>query len=194
MRLKSVLLSSVLAAALSAGALAADTYNIDTAHSHVGFAVKHLLVSTSRGHFKDFSGDIMLDEKNPAKSSVKVVIKAATIDTANEKRDNHLRSADFFEVEKHPEITFKSKKVVKQGDAYQMTGDLTIKGVTKEVTFPFTLTGPMQDPWGGMRLGAEGDLTINRKDFGVAMAGPSDGGIGDEVKISLNVEAVKATK
>jgi polyisoprenoid-binding protein YceI len=185
---------AVLAAAAASAVRAADTYTVDAAHTTIGFSVKHLLVSNTKGQFKTFSGTILFDEKNPGKSSVKVDIKAASIDTGNAQRDSHLKGADFFDVEKFPDLGFVSKKVVKNGDTYEVTGTLTIKGVSKEVTFPFTLAGPLQDPWGGTRLGADASLVINRKDFGVAWNNPGDAGIGNEVKIDLAVEAIKEKK
>jgi polyisoprenoid-binding protein YceI len=190
MRKSSIFLFAALAwAAIPTAARAADAYALDKAHTSVGFSVRHLGVSNVRGQFNDFDGVIQLDAKDPAKSSVKVSIKAASINTGNENRDKHLRSDDFFDVDKFPELTFASSKVVKKGEGYEMTGTLTIKGVAKEVVIPFTLAGPLKDPWGNTRLGAEGSLTINRKDFNVAMSGPSDAGIGDNVKISLDLEA-----
>jgi polyisoprenoid-binding protein YceI len=192
MRFKSLLLAAALA---SSSVLAADTYNIDASHSSVGFAVKHLVISTVKGNFTDYSGTIMFDEKNPANSSVNVTIKAASINTDNDKRDQHLRSGDFFDAEKYPDIKFVSKKVVKTANAYEMTGHLTLKGVTKEVVIPFTLAGPITDPWGGTRMAAEGALTINRQDYGVSWTGGAKAGeavVSDEVKIELNIEAMKA--
>jgi polyisoprenoid-binding protein YceI len=195
MRFKSLLLSAVLALGTFVPAFAADTYNIDTAHSSVGFAVKHLVISTVKGSFTDYSGTIQYDEKNPAASSVDVTIKTASINTGNDKRDAHLRNADFFDAEKFPEIKFVSKKVVQKANVYEMTGNLTMKGVTKEVVIPFTLAGPIQDPWGGTRMAAEGSLTINRQDYGVSWTGGAKAGeavVSDEVKIDLNIEAMKA--
>lgn len=187
--------SLALLAGIAAPSLrAADAYAIDAAHTSVGFSVKHLLVSNTKGAFNDVAGTISLDQKSIEKSSVKVTIKAASIDTANVKRDEHLKGADFFEVEKFPEITFVSKSVTKKGDAYEAAGTLTIKGVSKDVVIPFTLSGPVQDPWGGTRLGVEGSLTIKRKDFNVAMNNPGDAGIGEDVKIDLSVEAIQQKK
>ncbi len=191
MRKASLLLTAIVGLTLAAAARAADSYTIDPAHTTIGFSVRHLGVSNVHGQFKEFSGAIVFDDKNPSASSVKVTIKTASIDTSNEKRDNHLKSASFFEAEKFPEITFASKSVEKKGDTYQMTGTLTMKGVSKDVVIPFTLSGPVQDPWKNTRLGAEGSLTINRQDYGVAMADIIDKGIGNDVKISLDVESTK---
>lgn len=192
MRIKTTLTALVAAfLAAVAPAAAADTYAVDAAHTSIGFSVKHLLVSNTKGKFNDFAGTIVLDDKKVEKSSVKITIKTPSIDTDNAQRDTHLKGADFFDVEKFPEITFVSKSVAKKGDAYEVTGTLTMKGVAKDVTFPFTLSGPVQDPWGGTRLGAEASLTIKRKDFNVAWNNPADAGIGEDVKIDLSVEAVK---
>jgi polyisoprenoid-binding protein YceI len=195
MRHRSIVLSAVLAVSLAGSVFAADKYTLDKDHSSVGFAVKHLVISTTKGQFKDYALDLVYDAKDVTKSSVKVVIQVASIDTANANRDNHLRSGDFFEAEKFPTITFSSRKVEKKADGYVLTGPLTIKGVTKEVSIPFVLNGPLTDPWGNVRLGAEGTLTINRQDYGVSWNKTLDGGgvvVGDEVKIELVVEAVKA--
>ncbi len=195
MRFKSVLLSAAAGLLVAGTAFGADSYKIDTAHSSVGFSVKHMVITNTKGNFKDFSGEILFDPKNVTKSSVKVTIKAASIDTDNADRDKHLRSGDFFDAETHPEITFVSKKVEKKGDGYLLTGTLTLRGVSKEVSFPFTLTGPVQDPWGNTRIGAEAGLTINRQDYGVSWNKTLDTGgvlVGDNVKIELAVEAVKS--
>lgn len=195
MRFKSVLLSAAAGLLVAGTAFGADSYKLDTAHSSVGFSVKHMVITNTKGNFKDFSGEILFDPKNVTKSSVKVTIQAASIDTDNADRDKHLRSGDFFDAETHPEITFVSKKVEKKGDGYLLTGTLTLRGVSKEVSFPFTLTGPVQDPWGNTRIGAEASLTINRQDYGVSWNKALDTGgvlVGDNVKIELAVEAVKA--
>ena len=133
-------------------AFSAD-YQVDPNHSTVQFSAKHLLISTVTGKFKEFSGTISYDDKDITKSSVSGTIKTASIDTGVADRDNHLRSADFFDVEKNPEITFKSTKVEKSGDGVTISGDLTIKGVTKQVKFPATVNGPIKDPWGNSRIG-----------------------------------------
>lgn len=187
-----IVLASLLVASVASGA---DKYETDLAHSSVTFSVKHLVISNTRGEFRDFAGTIMMDESDITKSSVNVTIKTASINTHDDKRDSHLRSADFFDVEKHPEITFKSKKVEKIGNSYKLTGDVTIRGVTKEVSVPFTLVGPVQDPWGNKRIAAQATFTVNRQDFGVSWNKTLDTGgllVGDEVTIALEVEAVHA--
>ncbi|HMU74388.1 MAG TPA: YceI family protein [Elusimicrobiota bacterium] len=176
---------------------AADTYTIDNAHSSVGFAVKHLMVTTTKGQFKDYTGTIQYDAKDISKSSVKVTIKTASINTDNNDRDNHLRSPDFFDATKNPDITFESTKIVKQGLGYEAAGKLTIKGVTKDVKIPFTINGPVKDPWGNTRIGVEGGLTINRQDFGVSWSKTLDNGnlvVANDVKIDLVIEGIQAKK
>jgi polyisoprenoid-binding protein YceI len=193
--MKRIVVALSCVASLAAGLLhAADTYTIDPAHTNVGFAIKHMVVSTTKGRFNDVSGTIVVDEKNPSASSVKVLIKVASIDTGNAKRDEHLRAKDFFEVETFPEIRFESTRVAKTADGYQLTGTLTMKGVSKTVSFPFAVSGPMKDPWGNVRLGAEAALTINRQDYNITWNSVMDNGglmIGNDVKIELSVEAIQ---
>jgi len=193
MRNKSIILTVLLTFVIASFAFAGDKYELDLAHSSVGFSAKHLVISNTKGQFKEFTGIIILDEKNISKSSVNVTIKTASISTDNERRDNHLKSADFLDVEKHPEITFKSKSVMKTDDGYRMVGNLTIHGVTKEVTIPFTLVGPVEAM--GTRIGLEASLTIKRLDYGVSWSKTLDNGglvVSNEVKITLEVEAIKA--
>lgn len=173
------------------GAWAADQYNIDAVHSRVGFAVKHMAVNTVHGRFTDFSGVILYDDKDASKSSVNVTIKSASINTDNDGRDKDLRSANFLETEKFPEITFKSKSVEKKADGFVAHGTLTIHGVAKDVDLVFTLGGPL-DTGRGKILGAEAAVTINRQDYGVAWTRSLAGGeliVANDVKIEINVEA-----
>ena len=177
--------------AISGTGFAADEYKIDPAHSTVGFNVKHMMVSTVHGRFNDFSGQIVYDDKEISKSSVKVAIKTASVNTDNTARDNDLRGANFLDVEKFPEITFQSKSVEKKGDGYVAHGTLTIHGVAKDVDLPFTLNGPLATPRGKV-MGADAGLTINRMDYGVSWSRSLDGGgmvVSNDVKIELNVEA-----
>jgi polyisoprenoid-binding protein YceI len=174
-------------------ALAAERYEIDTAHSFVTFTIDHLGLSKAKGSFRDVSGAIMYDAKDISKSAVEVVIKTASINTNNEARDKHLRTADFFDAEKYPEMTFKSKRVEKRGSDYVAIGDLTIHGVTKEVSMPFKLNGPVKDMSGTMRMGVDANLKINRQDFGITWSKTLDTGgllVGNEVSIDISVEAV----
>jgi polyisoprenoid-binding protein YceI len=191
MRMTRTLAALVAGIMLTAAAHGAETYTVDPVHSYVGFAVTHLMVSTVQGRFKDVSGTIQYDDKNVENSSVEVAIKTASLNTETEKRDTHLRSPDFFDVEKYPEITFKSTKIEKKGDGFVATGKLTIRGVTKEVQIPFKMRGPAAIGK-GKRLGVTGTLTINRQDYGVSWNKTIDGGgvvVSDDVDIDLKVEA-----
>lgn len=191
MRTRKVVGLLLAVVAIGGSAVAADEYRIDPVHSTVGFNVKHMMVSTVHGRFNDFNGTIVYDDKNLAKSSVKVTIKAASVNTDNTARDNDLRSANFLDVEKFPEITFQSKSVEKKGDGYVAHGTLTIRGVAKDVDLPFTLSGPLNTPRGKF-MGADAGLTINRMDYGVSWSRALDGGgvvVSNDVKIELNVEA-----
>jgi polyisoprenoid-binding protein YceI len=173
--------------AVCGSALAADEFKIDPNHSSVNFAVTHMTVSTVNGRFNNFEGKILFDDKDVSKSSVKVTIKTASINTDNTSRDNDLRSANYFDVEKFPEITFQSKSVEKKGNDYVAHGTLTIKGVSKDVDLPFELKGPIDAGKGGKVMGAHAGLTVNRQDFGITKAPAAM--IGNDVKIDLNVEA-----
>ena len=171
------------------------TYKIDKNHSEVTFQVRHL-VTKVRGHFGDFEGTIEHDASDPTRSSVNATVQAASIDTAVGDRDTHLRSADFFDIEKFGTLTFKSTRITKKGDdSYDVTGDLTIHGVTRPVNLEATFLGKAKDPWGNERLGFEAESKINRKDFGLTWnAALETGGflVGDDVKISLSVQAIPA--
>jgi polyisoprenoid-binding protein YceI len=173
-------------------ALAAETYTIDKAHSEASFQVRHLGISNVRGRFADFDGAISIDRAKPESSSVEFTIKAASIDTGSPDRDKHLRTADFFDVEKFPTITFKSTKVVpKGGSNYDVTGTLTMHGVSKEVTIPVVHLGFVKDPWGNDKAGFELNTTLNRKDFGLTWNKALETGgllVGEEVKVSINLE------
>ena len=174
-------------------ATAVRTLAIDRSHSEVAFQVRHLL-SKVRGRFTDFAGTIEFDEANPQQSRVDVTIQAGSIDTAEPDRDKHLRTADFFEVEKYPTLSFKSTRVERKGkDAYVLHGDLTLKGVTKPVQLPFTVAGAVKDQRGNTRFGVEAQTTVNRRDFGInfGSALPEGGfNVGNEVNITLHLEAL----
>lgn len=172
--------------------LAAETYSVDPGHSEVGFTVRHL-VTNVRGRFNDFSGKVNMDPKNLTAASVEFHIKTTSIDTAVPDRDKHLRTADFFDVEKFPEISFKSDSVKSTGkDKFDVTGTLTMHGVSKKVTLPVSFLGQAKDPWGGTRAGFETSTTINRKDYGIVWNKAVDNGgvlLGDDVKVDINIEA-----
>jgi polyisoprenoid-binding protein YceI len=167
-------------------------YQFDPAHTSINFAVRHLVINTVRGRFGQFTGTIRYDEKDVTKSSVEFTAKVASINTDVPPRDEDLRSPNFFDAAKYPEMTFKSTKIERRGDGLVCVGTLTIKGVSKEVEIPFKLGGPIKDPWGNMRIGVEGALTINRQDYGITYDHRlPDGGlaVGNEVHIDLDVEA-----
>ena len=172
-------------------------YQIDPAHTRVGFSTRHAMVTTVRGSFTEFEGHAHLDPTDPAKSSSKVVIKAASINTGQEQRDAHLRSPDFLDVEKYPEIVFESTGAERTGeDTFRVTGDLTIKDQTHPVTIDWTFNGSAKDPYGNLRAGFEGTATVNRKDWGLTWnAALETGGflVSDKVKFEFDVSAVKLT-
>lgn len=170
-------------------------YKIDPAHSIIGFAIRHLEINWVEGRFKEFTGTIHYDDKDVTKSSVEFTAKVESIDTGVEPRNRHLRTADFFEVEKYPEMTFKSTRVERKGKGYVLHGDLTLKGVTKQVMLPFTITGAIKDGQGNTRFGVDAQTTINRRDYGINWGKPLEGGgidVGNEVTIKLQLEAVKS--
>lgn len=177
-------------------AFAADTYKPDVSHSLVGFTARHFVITKVRGKFNDYRATIVYDEKDISRSSLTGTIKVASIDTDNEKRDTHLRSADFFDAEKFPDITFESKRVEKQDQQYVMIGDLTIRGVTKEIAVPFTVTEKITDTQGKTRIGFEAKLQLNRQDYGVSWSKKMDNGglvVSDTIDIEIIVEAIKAS-
>jgi polyisoprenoid-binding protein YceI len=195
--MKRLALAVVAAAALALPARAQDTYLVDKGHSDVVFQVRHL-VSRVSGQFKDFEGTLRLDRAQPAQSSVEFAIAASSIDTNLADRDAHLRNADFLDVEKFPRITFRSTKVVPDGkDRYQVTGTLTLRGVSREVTLPVQFLGFVRDPWGNDKAGFEAILTVNRKDYGITWNKALDAGgvvLGEEVKVVFNLEATRKTE
>ncbi|HEY8619658.1 MAG TPA: YceI family protein [Dermatophilaceae bacterium] len=170
--------------------LTAGTWNVDASHSEVGFAARHLMVSKVRGQFKDFAAVVTVGHPFD-QSTVEATVQMASVDANSADRDAHLRSPDFFDVENHPAMTFKSTKV--SNDALE--GNLTIKGITKPVTFDLDFGGVSADPWGGTRAGFEATTEINRKDFDLSWNAAIEGGgvlVGEKVKIALDVELVRA--
>lgn len=173
--------------------LTAGVWNVDPAHSGLNFTVKHLMVSKVRGRFKSFSGTITIDA-DPLKSSVVATAQVASIDTNDEARDEHLRTGDFFDVEKYPTIEFRSTKLEKDGDDFVLYADVTIKGVTKNVKFDLEFEGVGKDPWGNVKAGFTAEAEINRKDFGLEYNAVLETGgvlIGERVKLELDIQAVK---
>ncbi len=172
--------------------LRAGTWNIDPSHSEVSFTVRHLMVSKVRGTFRTFSGTITVDDDLQA-SSVAAEILMDSIDTRDATRDNHLRTKDFFEIEKYPTMTYRSTGIRADGGDYVVEGELTLHGVTKPVALSLEIGGVGPDPWGGVRAGFSAKTTINRNDFGVDIKMPLDGGgvvVGDKIGIQLEIEAV----
>ncbi len=171
------------------------TWQIDPVHSSLTFSVKHMMVSTVRGHFSGIRGTIDFDPESPQTARVEATVPAATIDTGSPDRDNHLRSADFFEAERYPEINFRSRKVERNGDSrYTVVGDLTVRGVTKPVVLDAEFFGIQKDPRMGTRAGLAATTTIDRKDFGLTWNVALESGgilVGDKVKIDLDVAAVQ---
>lgn len=176
-------------------AIQTRTFQIDKAHSEAAFQVRHL-ISKVRGRFSDLSGTIAFDEGQPERSVVDVAIQASSIDTGTNDRDAHLRSDDFFAVEKFPLITFRSVSIAPKGQAaFDVTGDLKVRGVTRQVVIPVSYLGAATDPWGNQKIAFEGELTLNRKDYGLNWnAALETGGflVGDEVKVSLQIQAAAA--
>jgi len=173
---------------------AADKYVADKAHTNIGFTVKHMVIATVPGKFQDYDIEFIFDDKDLSKSSVKTTIKTASIFTDDQKRDEHLRSADFFDAVNYPEITFFSNSISKKGDSFVAKGTLTIRGISKEIELPFTILGPVNDPWGNTKLGVEAAVKINRQDFKVSWNKTLDTGgllVSDDVNIKLNVELNK---
>lgn len=194
MRLHSLALTRNLAfAALFAGALgaatarAADTYEVDPVHSFISFKISHLKVSTVLGRFNGPTGQLVLDT-DAAKSAINVEVATENVDTGVAKRDDHLRSPDFFDAKKFPKISFVSKDLKQTPSGLEVSGDLTLHGVTKPITVSLTKTGEGKDPWGGFRVGYETTFTVKRSDFGMNFM---QGGVGDEVALTFMFEAVK---
>jgi len=187
---------ALFATLLVASAASADTaeWAIDASHSHVGFTVSHLVVSKVSGRFKDVSGKASLDEADLTKSSVDLLIKVNSISTDDDKRDAHLKSPDFFDAAKFPEIKFHSTKIVRGGQGFKVTGDLTIRDKSKSVTLDGTLSKPIKSPWGKDVRGAEFKGKINRGDFGLSWNKSLDGGgvvVGDVVTLDVALEINK---
>ena len=181
-----------MTAAILIPSYTAGTWDIDPVHSEVSFSVRHMMVSKVRGRFGSFTGQIVTGE-DVTGSSVSATIDATSIDTNNEQRDNHIRSADFFDVANHPTWSFASSAVRVDDGELRVDGELTIKGVTRPVTLSLEVEGFGPDPYGGTRAGFSATTTINRADFGVDISMPLDGGgvvVGDKVTINLEIEAV----
>jgi polyisoprenoid-binding protein YceI len=174
--------------------LSPGVWNVDSSHSQVGFVARHLMIAKVRGQFRTFSGSITVAD-NPLESTVEANVDLSSVDTGDAGRDEHLRSADFFTVEAHPEMNFVSTGIKEDGDDYLLFGDLEINGVSRQVEFSLEFDGVTGDPWGGTRAGFTAQADINRKDWGIEWNATLETGgvvVGDKVKIQLDIEAVRA--
>jgi polyisoprenoid-binding protein YceI len=171
------------------------TWKLDPTHTTVEFSAKHLMITTVKGRIADVTGTIYMDEKNPQNSSVEATLKAASLDTRTDQRDQHLRSADFLDAEKYPEIKFQSTRIQGDKDSFKLTGDLTIRDVTKPITLDVEFEGTTKDPWGNERVGFSATGKIDRREFGLTWNQALESGgvlVGNDIKISLEAQAIKA--
>ena len=178
----------------TAAAAVATSWKVDPSHSHAEFAVRHLMISTVKGRFAEVTGTLVGDDSAPEQAAIELTIPVAGIDTRESQRDAHLRSADFFDADNHPEITFRSSKIVGAGRDFTVSGDLTIRGVTRPVILEVETGGRARDPWGNERLGFSATTRLNRKDFGLTWNQALETGgvlVGDEVKVTVELELVK---
>jgi len=191
MRNRKMAIALILVLSVVSLASGADKYTLDPAHSLIGFSVRHLVISKTHGSFNDVTANLMYDDKDISKSSVDVTINVASIDTDNEQRDEHLRSPDFFDAEKFPNMTFKSKKIEKREDGWVAVGDLTMRDVTREIALPFEIVGIATDSWGNTKMGVEASITIDRRDYGLTWSKAIETGalvVGNDVDIELSLE------
>ena len=173
---------------------AKTTWKLDPSHTAVEFSAKHLMITTVKGRITDVEGTIVIDEKNPMNSLVEATLKAISLDTRTDQRDQHLRSADFLDVEKYPEIKFRSTRIEGSRQEFKLIGDLTIRDVTREITLDVQFEGESKDPWGGERAGFSARGKIDRRDFGLTWNQALETGglvVGNEIKLSIEVEAIK---
>jgi len=192
MKLKQTLTSVAATLLLGSFAFAADTYTIDPAHTRVGFSARHFGISNVKGIFREFTGTLVLDGEVLKEATATIQVQSITTGVAQ--RDNHLRTADFFDATNHPTITFKTKRIENKGKDLVMVADFTMRGVTKELRLPVTLSKPIKDPWGAMRVGLEAKTKLNRKDYGIRYNDLLESGIpavGDEIEIEINAEATR---
>ncbi|MDX2086931.1 MAG: YceI family protein [Kofleriaceae bacterium] len=176
--------------------MTASNWNFDLSHSSINFHVRHLMIAKVHGRFTKWGGTLLLDEADLTKSKIDVTIETGSVDTRDEKRDAHLRSADFFDAENIPTMTYKSTSVTKlSDDELEVTGDLTLRGVTKEVRLRVELNGKQKDPWGGTRIGFSAKTSLNRKDYGLNWNAALEAGgvlVGEKVEITLEIQAIQA--
>ena len=169
-------------------------WKLDPTHTLVEFSAKHLMITTVKGRISDVEGSIVIDDRNPNNSSVSATLKAGSLDTRTDQRDQHLRSGDFLDVEKYPEIKFKSTRIEGDKDSFKLTGDLTIRDVTRPITLDVELEGETKDPWGGERIGFSAKGKIDRRDFGLTWNQVLEAGgltVGNDVKIAIEAQAIK---
>ena len=195
-RIKHIIRLTAIAVTLGGSSLvdAADTYTIDPAHTRVGFSARHFGISNVKGRFKEFTGKLTMD--GDALKEATATIQVKSIDTGVEQRDNHLRTADFFDAANHPTITFKTKSIEKKAGSIVMVADFTMRGVTKELRLPVTLSKAVKDPWSNTRIGLETKTKLNRKDYGIKYNDLIENGVpavGDEIEIEIDAEAIKDT-
>jgi len=179
----------------TAATAVATSWKVDPSHSHAEFAVRHLMISTVKGRFAEVTGTLTGDETAPEQAAIELTIPVAGIDTRESQRDAHLRSADFFDADRHPAITFRSATIVRDGRDFTVTGDLTIRGVTRPVVLQVEAGGRARDPWGNERLGFTATTRLNRKDFGLHWNQALETGgvlVGDEVKVTVELELIKS--
>lgn len=178
---------------VSKAEMASGTWSVDKAHTDIAFTIAHLGVSKTRGAFTEFDGSVVADGNKPENSSVQFTIKAASINTGNAARDEHLRGKDFFEADKYPDITFKSNKVTKRKGGFTAVGNLTMHGVTRQVSLPFTVSGPQKGFKGELHMGIETALVLNRKEYGLTWNNIVEGSqaVGETVNVSINMELLK---
>ena len=170
-------------------------WNVDPDHSTIEFRVAHMVVSKTTGHFMDYQGFIDMDAEAGTVKTIEATIKTASVNTKHEKRDAHLRNADFFDVDKYPTMTYRLKSYKKTADGYEAVGELTLRGVTKDITLTGNFNGVAKDPWGNLRAGFNAEGKLNRKDFGMVWSKTLDGGglvVGDDVLLKLDIECIKA--
>ena len=197
MWMMSVVLWGLMAVLPTGAAAETARWDVDPDHSIIEFRVAHMVVSKTAGKFMDYTGFVEMDPEAKTFKTIEATINTASINTNQEKRDAHLRNADFFDVEKFPTMTYKLKSYKKHGDGYTAVGDLTLRGVTKEITLVGNFNGVTKDPWGNTRAGFSGEGKLNRKDFGMIWNKTLDSGglvVGDEVQIRLDIECIKAKK
>jgi polyisoprenoid-binding protein YceI len=192
MLLKQISVSIAAALMLGSFTYAADTYKVDPAHTTVTFSVRHLGINNVKGQFREFAGEILMDDGAVTGASGTIQVKS--LDTGVQKRDDHLRTADFFDAANYPTITFKTKRVEKNAGQIILVADFTMRGVTRELRLPAKLSGPAKDPWGGERIGLEAKTKLNRKDYGIKYHKALETGVlevGEEVELEINTEAIK---